>query len=181
MPLMGKRRLPILLIAAALVFPGSAQDLETSFESTGGGADLTLGTPPRTITFTGGVAKSVGKGSLYRSGVRSWIVRAGAMGEITFETPATEVILFLKDQNSSVRSVLTFLTADNGIVATFDGTTDGPDGMGFTRIQVTGTSVKTITLENKAQPDVINSWMTSARPCQSRSNEKISRPRPRPM
>ncbi len=154
MRLPGKRRLPILLIAAALVFSGSAQDLETSFESGGGSGDFTLGTSPRTVTFAGGTAKSVGNGSLYRSSLRSWMVRAATTGDITFETPATEVILYLKDQRSSVRSVLTFLTADGEVVATFDGTADGLDGMGFTRVQVTGANVKTITLENGAQPDV---------------------------
>lgn len=145
-----KYSISVIILAYFLMPLATAQDFQTSFEQiTQGPGSFALGTPPNSVTFEGGESKTVGNPALYRTGLFAFMVRGGNTATITFETPG-DVTLFFKDQDSSVASVLTFLDANGQVVATFQGSVSGPDGNGFTRVQVTDSLVKTITLRNNA-------------------------------
>ena len=112
--------LPCLLLAMA---PSAlAADLFTSFEFADVSGQFTLGTAPRDVTFTGGVAISVGNFDLYHSGLFSWMVMGGDTGEITFGVPAESLNFFLRDETASVASVLTIFDRDGNVMQTFNGT-----------------------------------------------------------
>jgi hypothetical protein len=83
-----------------------AEDLATSFEFNDLSGEFILGESPLTVTFTGGEAKSIGNFALYHSGTHAWMISAGGTGTITFETPAREINLFLRDESSSVGEFL---------------------------------------------------------------------------
>ena len=90
--------------------------MSTNFEFNDTSGQFTLGTPPNTVTFRDGEAKSIGVFSLYHSGVRSWMIDAGKTGTISFETPAAELTLFFRDQISSIQSILTLFDTDNQVI-----------------------------------------------------------------
>ncbi|MDA2939030.1 hypothetical protein MYX75_12315, partial [Acidobacteria bacterium AH-259-A15] len=144
------RGMAAVLLAISVLSPAFGQDVSTSFEFPDITSQFTLGTPPKSVTFQGGEAKTVGQPGLYRTGSKSWLIDADRTGTITFETPAAQVNLFFKDQDASVQSKLTVIDTNNQVIATFNGSANGPDGMGFTRVQLTNTAVKTITLKNNA-------------------------------
>jgi hypothetical protein len=130
----------------ALLFVGAAagQDVQTSFEFFDTSGSFTLGTPPRTVTFTGGQAKTVGIESLYRSGLNAWMIDAGDTGEITFETPAADLKLYFRDQTSSVQSILTVFGPGDSELATFDGSTAS-----FQEVEFQDSQITRITLQNR--------------------------------
>lgn len=111
--------------ASARVESQSCPTLSTSFEFSEIGSpigDFVLGNSPKSVSFLGGQAKSVGVLPLYHSGVRSWHISAGNTGTITFETPAQQVSLFFRDQSSSVQSLLTVFDTSGQVIDTFEGT-----------------------------------------------------------
>ena len=146
---MGKKMvlssLALWLTLALISLPVKAQDVVTSFEFNDTDGSFTLGTPPKTVTFTGGLAQTVGILSLYHTGTHSWMIPAGGTGTITFETPASEVKLYLRDQTSAVASVLTLRDTSNNVIQVFNGNTAN-----WTEVQVNSVQVKTITLKNNA-------------------------------
>jgi glucose/arabinose dehydrogenase len=100
----------------------NAEDLSTSFEFNDLSGEFTLGDPPLTVTFSGGEAKSVGNFDLYHTGTHAFMVDVGGTGMISFETPAEQVTLFFRDEESSVGSVLTVFDTDNVEISSFNGT-----------------------------------------------------------
>ena len=98
------------LLAVFVVLIGSStaaygQDVSTSFEFFDTSGSFKLGTSPKSVTFTNGLAQTVGQTPLYHSGSFSFMVTQGNTATITFETPAASVTLWLRDQSST--SVLT--------------------------------------------------------------------------
>ena len=113
-----------VLCGLGLASASPAQDVSTSFEFN----DLngfTLGISPDTVTFENGEAKSISVFSLYHSGIRSWMIDGGDTGIISFETPAAEVNLFLRDRVANVDSVLTAYDLAGGVITGVDGTNTG--------------------------------------------------------
>ncbi len=92
------------------------------FEDLTGQFSITDGDPPITATFTNGEAKVVGNLSLYHSGVFAWMIDAGNTGTVSLATPASQINLFFRDENSAVGSVLMVIDANGDVIASFDGT-----------------------------------------------------------
>lgn len=141
-----------ILVACALFTVGSMQaqdefDFFTSFEFTDLSGSFTLGEPPNTVTFTGGEAKTIGSpwdygDEMFRTGDHSWMVGPGDTGTIAFETPASDVQLFFRDETAAEQSVLTVFGPGDTVIATFDGTTD------FQEVEIRDSTITTITLQN---------------------------------
>ncbi len=77
----------------------SAQvNLFTSFEPVDvppNSTDFTLGTPPNSVRFTGGIALTVGNPFAYRSGFYGWaILNQGTVGTVDFDNPASFVSFY---------------------------------------------------------------------------------------
>ncbi len=139
------RLLRALLLGSVFLAPTlvRSQDFTTSFEFTDTSGSFTRGSFPVEVTFENGEAKSIGSFSLYRTGFNSWMVDAGVVGTIRFQTPAIRVALWLRDQNAGIGSVLTAFDAQGGMVGTFAGTT------AFQNVELTGTApIAQITLAN---------------------------------
>ena len=139
--------LPCFLLAIA---PSAlAADLFTSFEFTDVSGQFTLGTAPRDVTFTDGVAITVGNFDLYHSGLFSWMVFGGDTGEVTFGVPAESLCFFLRDETASVASVLTIFDRDGNVMQTFNGT-----DVSWTQIIVGSKAqpVGKVTLKNNGNP-----------------------------
>ena len=85
-----------ILLAAISPLSANADTVSTSFENVGAGS-FTIGTSPITATFDGGNAQTVGNTAFYRTGAFSWHVASGATATISFETPASEVDLWIRD------------------------------------------------------------------------------------
>ena len=86
-----------LLLAIFMTVIGSStaahsQDVSTSFEFNDTSGEFTLGTSPKSVTFTNGLAQTVGQPPLYFSGSHSFMVTQGNTATITFETPTASVI-----------------------------------------------------------------------------------------
>jgi len=138
-------------LAAALMVlcahSAAAQDIATGFEFNDVSGQFTLGGTPRTATFSGGEAKSVGVLSLYHGGVRSWMIDAGGTGTIDFGTPSANLVFFFRDQAGDVDSVLTATDSSGEVLASFAGTT------AWIRVDLSGAPpVARITLVNNAAP-----------------------------
>ena len=73
-----------------------ADTVSTSFENVSAGT-ISIGTSPITATFTNGSAMTVGNPAFYHSGGWSWHVPQGVTGVVTFETPASDVGLWVRD------------------------------------------------------------------------------------
>lgn len=136
-----------ILVACALFTVGSMQaqdefDFFTSFEFTDLSGSFTLGEPPNTVTFTGGEAKTIAVDEMYRTGMNSWMVGPGDTGTIAFETPASDVQLFFRDETAAEQSVLTVFGPGDTVIATFDGTT------AFQEVEIRDSTITTITLQN---------------------------------
>ena len=112
----------VVIVSLGSIATVSGQDVSTSFEgdapNTG---DFTLGTSPKTVTFTGGFTQTQGNPSLYRQGDKSFMVRSGDTATITFETPAESVTFWYIDQNN--QSVLTVFDQTDQVISTHNGTT----------------------------------------------------------
>lgn len=123
-------------------FPVFSGSFSTNFEFSNSTGSFTLTQEPDTVTFTNGVAKSVGVFSLYRSGSNSWMIDAGETGTIEFSSPAESVTLFFKDQDASINSILRIFDAEGNELNRFDGTT------GWTTVTHSDSPVFRITLQN---------------------------------
>lgn len=113
--------LAVAVIVAAPAVVHAGFDVFTSFEFTDTTLDFTLGDSPNSVQFLNGEAKTVGVFLLYNSGMNAWMVDSNQIGEILFETPASLVDLWFRDQNPDNPSALTFYDANDNVLATFDG------------------------------------------------------------
>ncbi len=118
--------LQFLIVALFVVLIGSStaahgQQFSDSFENAPNFGDFTLGTSPKSVTFTGGFTRTQGIFSLYHSGVKSFMVNPNNTATITFETPAASVTLWLRDQSNT--SVLTVFDQNNQVISTINATT----------------------------------------------------------
>ena len=103
-----------LLVAAS---SASAQvNLFTSFEPPGiplGSTDFTIGTPPDTAHFTGGVANSIGNFAAYRSGIAAWgVTTPNGVGTIDFDNPASVVSFWAVNLGGGAGFVQVFDNSD---------------------------------------------------------------------
>lgn len=111
-----------LFLYLALLGSGLAADVSTSFETTNTSGQFTLGTSPKTVTFAGGEAKFAGIASLYHSGSQAFMVENNT-ANVTFESSASEVNVFLKAQSAAAGAIVNVYDADNTLVNTFTATT----------------------------------------------------------
>ena len=93
-----------------------AADVTTSFPDDQTSGSFTLGTPPKTVTFTGGEVRIAGISSLYRSGARAYMVR-NETATITFGTPAAELLFYIKRQSSATGTVRLLDENDNELLS----------------------------------------------------------------
>jgi glucose/arabinose dehydrogenase len=133
------------LVLALIAGKLAAEDLTTSFEFDDLSGEFTLGESPLTVTFTGGEAKSIGNFALYHTGTHAFMVTAGGIGTVTFETPAREITLFLRDESSSVGGVLTVFDTDGTEIESFDSTDASWTEVSITR-DAAATPIGSITL-----------------------------------
>ena len=98
---------PLLLLAGCGGGSGSSSfqfDLNTSFEFSEYppfSTDFTLGTPPKSVRFTGGRTATVGVGAFYRTGIAAWeISGVSTVATADFDTPATAFALYAANQGS---------------------------------------------------------------------------------
>ncbi len=147
---LGKRQLPIikLLIFFLLLFvfiPISySSDVSTSFETTNTSGSFTLGTSPKTVTFTDGEAKFAGIASLYHSGSQAFMAQNNT-AIITFETPAAIINVFLKAQSGAVGATVSIYDINNILVDSYSATTswqeiDLVSTEGISRIELINTT-----------------------------------------
>jgi len=147
---LSKRQLPIikLLIFFLLLFvfiPISySSDVSTSFETTNTSGSFTLGTSPKTVTFTGGEAKFAGIASLYHSGSQAFMAQNNT-AIITFETPAAIINVFLKAQSGAVGATVSIYDINNILVDSYSATTswqeiDLVSTEGISRIELINTT-----------------------------------------
>ena len=68
----------VVVVSLAFIATASGQDVSTSFEDDAPNfGDFTLGTPPKTVTFTGGFTQNQNVGDLYRTGDKSFMAASG--------------------------------------------------------------------------------------------------------
>jgi hypothetical protein len=141
-------------VAFCLVFPiafgQQLQDIQSSFEFQDQDGRFFVGQCPGCAVFTNGIAMTVSDPQLAVSGNNAWMVPPGSTGVILFEVPARNVTFFFKDQTAAVQSVLKLLDPSGAVLQTLNGSTAGPDTNGFTRIQVSDSNVKAVTLQNNS-------------------------------
>ena len=142
--------LQFLLLALLIVLIGSStgahgQQFSDSFESAPDFGTFTLFSSPNLVTFTGGFTQTQGISSLYKSGIKSFMVNPGNTGTITFATPALSVSLWLRDRFSGNPSVLNVLDENDQVISTTNVTTT------FVQVNIVpgcGRSVGSITLKS---------------------------------
>ena len=104
------------LVFFFLLIPTSfATDVSTSFETTNISGSFTLGTSPKTVTFTNGEAKFAGIASLYHSGSQAFMVQNDTT-TITFETAAASINVFLKAQSGAVGAEVNIYDINENLV-----------------------------------------------------------------
>jgi len=140
----------VIAATAGLLAAGAAEaqtfDVFTSFEFEDTDGEFTVGESPITATFLNGEAKSIGAPALYQTGLNSWMVDAGQIGTIEFETPASLVDVWLRDQLPDVDSVMTFFSPGGDVLTTFEG-----DFVEWTHVVVDDVGpIGSITLQNNA-------------------------------
>lgn len=134
--------------------PGLADPMDlqvfSNFElfNTDVGEEFSIGLGQAVATFSGDAfAGRIGVGSLYRSGIRAWMVNPGGVGEVQFETNAAEVEFFARaNQFASGDTVIRALD-DSG--RTIGSSFTLPPGQGFTLVSFTG-NIDRIRIENQA-------------------------------
>ena len=107
-----------LATSCCLIFTASAAtraDVVTSFEFTDLSGQFVLGTSPRSVEITGGVARSVGVPGLYHSGMNAWLLRR-EIGTMTFESPAESLELFFRNQNVETDALVQLLDAEGNVL-----------------------------------------------------------------
>ncbi len=144
-----KRGLQFLILALFIVLIGSSTaaygQFSDSFETAPDFGTFTRFTSPNSVTFTGGFTQTQGISSLYKSGIKSFMVNPGNTGTITFATPALSVSLWLRDRFSGNPSVLTVLDENDQVISTTNVTTT------FVQVNIVpgcGRSVGSITLKS---------------------------------
>lgn len=110
---------PLLLLTGCGGGSGTSSfqfDLNTSFEFNEWppfSTDFTLGTPPKSVRFTGGRTATVGVGAFYRTGIAAWeIDGVSAVGTIDFDTPATAFALYAAYQGSGPGTIRVYDESD---------------------------------------------------------------------
>ena len=88
--------LTVLILSFGVICQSQADTVSTSFEGLPSG-DFTIGTSPITATFTSGTALTVGVPENYHTGLYSWHVHASTPAVISFETPASNIRLWIKN------------------------------------------------------------------------------------
>ncbi len=102
-----------VLIALMLVTsPARAVDVFTDFESSAT-APFSVGTPPFSADFSGGVVQSQGRPELYTSGFFSWHIGTGETATVTFVTPASAVEFFTRTAAAGVVSEIRVFDQNN--------------------------------------------------------------------
>jgi len=112
--------LPALLMLP-LAAPLHADTVSTSFEFDDQSGAFTLGESPDSVTFTDGLAMTVGVQELYVTGMFGWMVPDATTAEITFESPAETVSLWLKD-SVEADGTLTVLGTEEVVLASVEAT-----------------------------------------------------------
>jgi len=107
-----------LLLYVLFVSKSLASDLSTSFETTNTTGMFTLGTSPKTVTFSNGEAKFAGIASLYHSGSQAFMVQNNT-ATVTFETPAAIINVFFKAQSGALSAVVNIYDINNNLVDTY--------------------------------------------------------------
>ncbi|MCH7905480.1 MAG: hypothetical protein IH944_13070 [Armatimonadetes bacterium] len=121
---------PLLLLAGCGGGSGTSSfqfDQFTSFEfnefppfST----DFTLGTPPKSVRFTGGRTLTVGVPNLYRTGIAAWeISGVSTVATADFDTPATAFALYAANQGSG-QGIIRVYDESDVLIATIPVVTD---------------------------------------------------------
>lgn len=86
------RTVGVTAIALGLASGASAKPtLEESFEFFDDSGAFTVGTPPFTLTFEGGISQDLGRPELVYDGTHAWMIPAGSEGHVTFGYPAENV------------------------------------------------------------------------------------------
>lgn len=75
-------------------------DLATSFEFEDTGP-FSIGTSPRTATFSSGVAETRGDGGFYVTGSYAWHVLVGTSATVSFETLPSSLSFWVRNQNAT--------------------------------------------------------------------------------
>ncbi|MDK2593472.1 PQQ-dependent sugar dehydrogenase [Pseudoalteromonas obscura] len=88
-----------------------AADVSTTFPTDQTSGTFTLGTQPKTVTFSGGEVRIAGISSLYRSGSRAFMVR-NTTATISFGTPAVELLFYIRGQSTG-NAFVRLLDADD--------------------------------------------------------------------
>ena len=107
---MNAKNFPLYLLFI-FSFSLMSADVDTAFpnDQTSGSFNVTSG--EYTVTFTGGEVRIAGESSLYRSGLRAFMV-SNETAVITFSTPASELKFYIR-QTSSANALVRLLDADD--------------------------------------------------------------------
>ena len=114
--------LSFLLLYVSVMSSSLAADVTTSFETTNTSGMFTLGTSPKTVTFTDGEARFAGLASLYHSGSQAFMVQNDT-AMITFETPAAMINVFLKAQSGAAGAMVNVYDVDDTLVNSYTAST----------------------------------------------------------
>ena len=114
-------KLIILALPFGMPSLSHATTVSTSFEGLPGG-DFTIGTSPITATFTNGDALTVGVSVNYLTGTYSWHVHAQEPAVISFETPASNVSLWIRNPEGTGPSTVRVIDVNDNVVSTTSGT-----------------------------------------------------------
>ena len=85
--------------AGDAVTPAPA-DLSTSFEF-GAVGPFSVGTSPRTVTFSNGAAESRGIPGFYVTGISAWHILVGTSATVTFETLPSSLSFWVRTENAT--------------------------------------------------------------------------------
>lgn len=102
----------LILASSSTARAGNAT---TDFEFTDLSGAFSIGA----ASFSGGQVQSIGFPELYHSGSNSWMIVPNEPGVITFDPPAINVMLFLRDQSSANMGMVTVEDTMGDIIGTF--------------------------------------------------------------
>lgn len=119
---MQRTRTAITIVAALLSTSlAAANEVATSFEFNDASGSFTLGTPPETVTFAGGIAGPAP--GLTVTGANAWMISPGQTGTITFNTPVETCELFFRDEFAGSPSQIDVIDTTGGTVLSVTGST----------------------------------------------------------
>jgi len=142
--------LAILALLAPGAFAQQPNDIQTSFEFQDSDGRFIIGDCPGCAVFAGGVAAAAPNPQLAVNGSNAWLVAPGSTALITFEIPARNLTFLFKDETAAVQSVVTLRDVNGTVLQTVNGSTSGPETNGFTKVEVTGSSAKTVTVKHNS-------------------------------